>query len=64
MLKGMLVLGAGAVVGNMVAEKFLLKSSPDDPSGFILVNEGLGMDDVARAGAIVATILLLQKFVR
>jgi hypothetical protein len=64
MFKGMLVLGAGAIVGNMIAEKFLLKSSPDDTTGFIVVDEGLGMDDVARAAAIVGTILLLQKFIR
>lgn len=63
-MKGILVLAGGAVVGNMLAEKFLLKSHPEDPSGFIEVKEGFGMDDIARAAAIVGVTILLQKFIR
>jgi hypothetical protein len=63
-MKGLLVLGGGVIVGNMLAEKFLLKTGPDDPTGFVEVAEGFGMDDVARAAAIVGVVFLLQKFIR
>lgn len=61
-MKGFLVVAAAAVVGNMIAERFLLKSTDDDPTGFIVVSEGIGMDDVARAASIAGAYLLLKKF--
>ena len=54
---------AAAVIGNMVAEKFILKSGPDDPSGFIEVADGLGMDDLARGLTIAVAFLLINQFV-
>lgn len=54
MKKTAIVFGS-VIAGNWLAERFVLKSSPDDPTGFVLVADGLGMDDVARA----ATILLM-----
>jgi hypothetical protein len=62
-IKKLAITAGGAVLGNYVAEKFLLKASPDDPKGFVLVQDGVGMDDFVRAGAIVGAIFLLNKFV-
>ena len=50
-MKGLLVVLGSAVIGNMVAEKFLLKSSAED-SGWVEAAEGLGLDDFVRAGCI------------
>ena len=62
-MKGILVLAGSVVAGNWIAERFLLKASPDDPTGFILVAEGFGIDDVARAACIVGVSLLAKKFI-
>jgi len=62
-IKKIAITAGGAVLGNFVAEKFLLKASADDKTGFVLVQPGLGMDDFVRAGAVVAAIFLLNKFV-
>lgn len=61
-MKGFLVVLAAAIVGNMIAEKFLLKSGENDTSGTILAEEGFGMDDVARAAAIAGAYFLAKKF--
>ncbi len=61
-MKKILVAFGSVVVGNMLAEKFLLKSSEDDPTGFIVPNDGFGMDDVARGAAIVGVMLLADRF--
>lgn len=50
-MKGFLVVLAASVVGNMVAEKFVLKANDED-TGWIQASEGLGMDDFARAACI------------
>ena len=60
-MRGILIIAGGAIVGNMLAEKFLLKSGPDDTTGMFEVQEGFGMDDVARAAAITVLILLARK---
>lgn len=62
-MKGTLVLAGSVVVGNYLAERFLLKAGPDDPTGFIPVSEGIGLDDVARAAAIVVVAMLAKKFI-
>lgn len=62
-MKGMLVLGGSVIVGNYVAERFILKSSADDKDGFIPVTDGLGLDDVARALTIVLVATLAKKFI-
>lgn len=62
-MKGLLVLVGAAIVGNMVAEKFLLKAGPDDPSGFIEVKEGFGADDIARAATIAAVAMVARRFI-
>lgn len=63
MLKNLLVITAGAVIGNMLANRFVLKASPDDPDGFILIEPGIGLDDVANGAVIAATIMLIKRFV-
>lgn len=64
MNKKMLVLLGAAVIGNMLAEKFLLKSSEDDPRGFVMVAEGFGADDLTRAVAIVGVAMVADRFMR
>ena len=54
---------AGSILGNMIAERFLLKAGPDDPSGFIMVADGIGMDDVARGLAIAFSAFMLEKVI-
>lgn len=61
-MKGTLVLLGSVIAGNYLAERFLLKSSPEDSTGMFLVADGFGMDDVARAAAIVGVSLLAKKF--
>lgn len=61
-MKGLLVVFGAAIVGNIVAEKFLLKAGPDDPDGFIEVKDGFGMDDAARGATIAAFAFLARKF--
>lgn len=60
-LRKLVSLTAGIIVGNIVAEKFILKPAPDSPSGFILVSDGLGMDEVARAVTGVGAAWLIDK---
>ena len=54
---------AAAVIGNMVAEKFLLKSGPDDPTGFIEVADGFGLDDIVRGLTIAVVFVALDKVI-
>lgn len=61
-MKTMLVIAGGAILGNYVAEKFVLKPLDGSPGGFVEVQMGLGMDDLARAACITAAIMLLKKF--
>lgn len=63
MKKTAIVFGS-VIVGNYLAERFVLKATPDDPSGFIQVAEGIGMDDVARAAVIVLTTYAVEKLTR
>ena len=62
-MKGYLTIAAGALLGNMIAEKFVLRQHPGDPSGFVHVSDGLGLDDVARAATITLGIVLLRRFI-
>lgn len=62
-MKGTLVLFGAIVAGNLLAEKFILKAGADDPTGFITVNDGLGLDDVARAATIIAVAWVGKKFI-
>ena len=61
-MKGILVLIGGALAGSYVFEKFIAKN-PATGSGFVEVSDGLGLDDIARAGTIAAVILLGRKFI-
>lgn len=60
-MKGTLVLAGSVIVGNYVAERFILKKDSNDPTGFIEVADGLGPDDVARAAVIVGFAILGRK---
>lgn len=42
----------GAVAGNVIAERFVLRA-PGSDTGFIPVTDGIGLDELARAGTIV-----------
>ena len=61
-MKGLLFVAGSAFVGNMIAERFILKSTPEDPTGFIEVRDGIGLDDAARAFVIGGVYLLAKKF--
>lgn len=61
-MKALLFVAGAAVVGNFLAERFVLKSTAEDPTGFILVADGFGLDDAARAIVIGATYMLAKKF--
>lgn len=64
MNRKVLVLFGAVIVGNWLAERFLLKASEDDPTGFVVVSEGFGMDDVVRAAAIVGIASVADRFTR
>lgn len=63
-MKQALAIAAGAIAGNMIAERFVLKAAQDDPTGFVLVADGFGMDDIARAALITAGAMLLLKVLK
>jgi hypothetical protein len=60
-IKKTAVIFGSVIAGNYLAERFVLKASPDDPTGFVLVAEGLGMDDVARAASILLVVAIADK---
>lgn len=60
-MKKTLIVFGGVIAGNYLAERFVLKASPDDPSGFIQVADGIGMDDVARAATILLVVWLADS---
>jgi hypothetical protein len=62
MKKAVVVFGS-VIAGNYLAERFVLKASPEDPTGFVQVADGLGMDDVARAATILLVVWLGDKVV-
>ena len=43
----------GIAVGNMIAERWVLRASPEDPTGFVDVSPGFGLDEIARAAVII-----------
>lgn len=57
-LKPWLVLGAGVLLGKFIAG-FVVKESPDDPTGFVEAKPGFGLDDVAEIASIVAGIAVV-----
>jgi hypothetical protein len=62
MVKQVAILTGAAILGNWLAERFILKDGPDDTSGFVEVKPGLGMDDVARGLTIAAVVMLANKY--
>jgi len=63
-MKKSLVLLAAVIGGNFLAERYVLKSGPDDPTGFVPVAEGIGWDDAARAVTILATVYVAEMAAR
>lgn len=61
-MKGLLFVAGAAFVGNMIAERFVLKSTPDDPTGFVPVADGIGADDLARALTVGGVYMLAKRF--
>jgi len=62
--KNIAVMMGGIVLGNVIAERFVLQAGPDDPSGFVPVSDGIGMDEVVRAALGVVSGFALEKLVR
>lgn len=60
-MKSALVLLGAVLVGDFIAQQFIIKSGPDDTSGFIEQRAGFGLDDVARAATIVGVAILAKK---
>lgn len=61
-MKGYLQIAAGVALGNMIAEKFVLRQGPMDTTGFVDISEGFGLDDVARAVVVTAAVVLVRRF--
>jgi hypothetical protein len=57
-------LAAGTVLGNMVAERWILRASKDDPTGVIDVSPGFGLDELARAAVIIAVTGSIEPILR
>jgi hypothetical protein len=60
-MKKTAIIFASVIAGNFVAERFVLKASADDPTGFVQVADGLGMDDVARAACVLLMVWVGDK---
>lgn len=58
-LKGFLIVLLLAVLGNYVAERFVIKD-PNDPNdqGFVDFKPGFGTDDIARGATIALCVVL------
>lgn len=67
-MKKALVVFGSVIVGNYLTERFVLKASAEDTTGFIQVADGFGWDDVARAATVLLTVYaadaLTKKLVR
>ena len=61
MLKSIAVVTAFAIVGNMVADRWVLKATPDDPNGFVPITPGFGADEIARGLAVALAIVAGKK---
>ena len=59
--KGLAIIG-GSIAGNMFAERWLLKAGPDDPQGFVMVADGIGLDDFVRGASIAMCAFFLDRF--
>lgn len=62
MIKKIAFASAAVIAGDMLTDRFLLKDSPDDPTGFILAAPGFGMDDVAKGLIIGVLVVFALKF--
>jgi hypothetical protein len=63
MIRDALVLFGSALAANYVAEKWVLKSSADDPNGFVLIAPGFGLDDAARAATFAVVAIIAHKLI-
>jgi len=63
MLKTIAFATAAAVGGNMIADRWVLRATPDSPSGFVDVTAGFGMDEIARGVCVALAFLALKKLV-
>lgn len=67
-MRGFLTVFGVVFVGNMLAERFILKANADDPTGMIPVADGIGLDDAARAGVCAGLYVvarpLIQRFAK
>lgn len=61
--KDVIVLTGAAIAGNYFAEMFLLRAPDGSGPGFFDVNDGLGMDDLARGLSIAIMASLIGKVV-
>lgn len=57
-------LSLGAAIGGFVADQFVVKYGPEDPTGFIEVGPGLGLDDVARAVTVALAVYIVGRMGR
>lgn len=60
-MKRILVDTAAIVAGSVIFDRFIARVEGSD-SGFIDVTPGIGLDDVARAATILATLMIAHKF--
>jgi len=61
-VKSFAIAAGAAVVGNLLAEKFVLKPGPDSPGLVAVTPMSFGADDVARGVTIAATMWAAKKF--
>lgn len=53
----------GVILGNVIAERFVLKGDPEDPQGFVMVSDGVGLDEVARGALGMAGVMVIKKVI-
>jgi len=62
-LKKFALIAGAATLGNIAAEKYVLKNSSDQP-GLVMVTANGYMDDVARGVTIAGAVWLAQKLLK
>lgn len=60
MVKQIAFVAGAAIAGNWLANRYVLRVTPDSPTGFVDISPGFGADEIA-TGLVIAGVFLLGK---
>lgn len=56
-------MSAAVFIGNVIVERWILTTGAEGDTGFVPINLGFGLDDIARGAVIVTTAVVLDRTV-